>query len=482
MAKSEKKKNVVIELPDELKEKDESSNRFLPPFILGVAVSFVLTMVPTISGIYWFCKDIPAFPSQSCPVIIRKKSRNRGALGFLPKQQEELLVELPPPQDPIACGCQLGWKLLGTFQGKETKSDSQQQPSICTPKVIEGGLPSAISSSSRAPDPKLKEKYSKAFTPERLEMSSSQKDLISRLAEKMRERIPGWEERASKTRWGGPSGPQWLDPIQKSSQATDLEALEGGSLYYSYLRIMGWPENLFANFPFKLCAHGCHSEEAVRHSLEFREKYKPWMASPAVKAENSKGCVYFHGFSPSYRDGENGSHGVAWIRPGQRDKKDDVAYTRAFVETLERSIARSLEHSNGRVGKFNVIVDGNGFSWTLLPSLHYLKTFVTILQDHFPDRLGIILLIRLGRIGEFVVKLFLPLITEEVRKKIIVLPHQEEEKQRILETVVGYENIPTWLGGTDKYEFNADEYYSNKDLSFSDEEANEYLTTMPYHA
>lgn len=48
-----------------------------------------------------------------------------------------------------------------------------------------------------------------------------------------------------------------------------------------------------------------------------------------------------------------------------------------------------------------------------MPSLHQLKVFVTMLQDHFPDRLGIIMLTNLGRVGEFVVGIVKPIISEE---------------------------------------------------------------------
>jgi CRAL/TRIO domain len=94
-------------------------------------------------------------------------------------------------------------------------------------------------------------------------------------------------------------------------------------------------------------------------------------------------------------------------------KVDDIFATRAYVNALEQAVAASLQNSNGRVGKFNVIVDGHNFSWGLLPSLHQLQTFVTMLQDHFPDRLGIVLLTNLGRVGEFLVGILKPIISEE---------------------------------------------------------------------
>jgi len=390
------------------------------------------------------------------------------------------MIQLTPSPDSVDCACRFGWKMLG-YSKEKGKRDSEND--LCTPKVIQVNDWNQLEVSTKSvADPKLLESLRVAFTAERLKISSTQKGLIMRLAQRLKQSVPDLEERASKVQWGGSMGHDWLQPSRPTSaETTDLEALEGGHLLYSYLRIMQWPDNLFAKFPFKLCAKGCQSEVAIAHTLEFREKFMPWMISPGAIAENAKGMMYTRGFSPS-QNNENGSHAIVWIRPKNRVKTDEVACTRAYVNTLERAVAGSLQRSNGRVGKFNVIVDGSGFSWGLLPSLNHLKGFVRILQDHYPDRLGIILLSELSSLGEFVLKMFLPLITKEVRDKIHILERDPVKRNLVLETAIGAENIPTWLGGKDTFEFDVDKYYSDDQNIFSDESAKMYLTTMPYHA
>jgi len=185
---------------------------------------------------------------------------------------------------------------------------------------------------------------------------------------------------------------------------------------------------------------------------------------------------------------------------------------RAYVNALEQAVTASLRNSNGRVGKFNIILDGHNFSFGLMPSLHQLKVFVTILQDHFPDRLGIIMLTNLGRVGEILVGIIRPIISEEgeeknttrkiqksiicffeiyshtmflyyiwkVRQKIVLLPRDGKTREAMLHAVVGRENVPKWLGGRDTFEFDSNKYYANS-LLLSDEESLKYATTMPYH-
>jgi hypothetical protein len=250
---------------------------------------------------------------------------------------------------------------------------------------------------------------------------------------------------------------------------------------------MKWPSDLFAHFPFKLCKKkGCNAEIAISHTLQFRQVYKPWLVTPSMKQLNAQGAFYQHGFSPAYTETEQGSHALLWIRPGlvsNMQPIDEVVYTRTVVRELELAVARSMHRSKGRVGKFNVIVSGQDFSWNRMPTLKGIKDFVTILQDHYVDRLGVVILMHMSKICELLLKLFLPLITEDVRKKIVILPHDETERRVILETVLGRENIPTWLGGTDAFEFSVDDYYSTDDVILAtDAEAVEYLKLMPYHS
>ena len=116
-----------------------------------------------------------------------------------------------------------------------------------------------------------------------------------------------------------------------------------------------------------------------------------------------------------------------------------------------------------------------------MQSLSAVKTLVAILQDHFADRLGVIVLVNIGNICELLLNLFLPIITEEVRNKILMLPRDPKERLETLQAILGMKNIPVALGGDDDYSFNSDEYYTNAILG-RDEEGLEYLKTMPFHA
>ena len=149
-----------------------------------------------------------------------------------------------------------------------------------------------------------------------------------------------------------------------------------------------------------------------------------------------------------------------------------------MIREFDRAVAASLQRSNGRVGKFNAVVDGKDLTWSMMPSIGTVKSIIAILQDHFADRLGVVVVNVGGPICEILLKIFVSLITEEVRNKIVMLPHDQNEQMAVLETILGKENIPIWLGGVDNYVFQVDEHYANNKVSI-DDEALDYLATMP---
>jgi hypothetical protein len=467
-----------------------SHNRVWKWFLLGFSAALFLTTLATGTSIYFLCKDlvVVTFEDNSvnvCQSSSSQQQKRRGLSRFFQRKnekEEECRASLS--RDPKACACQWMWDswqgYVAGFSGLGSSISSQAQQH-----------------SHKAPGPVLprpKEDFPTAFTPEALPVSLEQEDIMKRYAQRAHDKIENWNDRVELVPWGGPDSMQhhnsthtswWAQPSTPNRKSTPLEGLEGGNLLFSYLRIMKWPTDLdTVFFPFKPCKrNGCPAEFALNHTLLFRERYQPWLVTPSVKKVNQNGAFYHRGFSPSHADDENAPHAIVWLRPALRVHVDEVFYARTLIRELEHAVASSMHRSGGRVGKFNAVISGHGFSLGVMPSLNGIKIFVTMLQDHYVDRLGVVVLTDMGRTCELLLKIFLPLIAEEVRNKIIVVPHHHEERIAILETILGKGNIPVWLGGTDTYEFDANEHYASKNvIAGTDEQAKEYLTTLPYHA
>ena len=534
--RTQKSKKVVIEFPrewnnsngdgedivgepfhtiwdDHPRFRGHRQHQFWGPFILGTAVAFAVITIPSLAGIYWTCQHVPGIRKGEDSFCLNEGKSNaleppkarfhQLSRWFRKRSEGNKSTNQPTMQfnDPTTCACQLLWQGLERFRLTGSENDPGSN-SVCqfplpghSAEQDQMVIANASNSQkqSRHSEDEMHHKFRKAFTEPYIELSPSRSRLISLLTNKLKVLIPDLEERIQHVHWGGQrNGSPWYPPRIASAKingkiATELEALDCGILCYGYLRVMNWPDDLFSHFPKKLCPNGCPAEEALRHTLEWREKFQPWIINPAMKEENAHGVVYHHGFSPPLDDDdehEGAVHAIVWARPGFRNKQSDVTYVRTFMNTVERSVAASMERSKGRVGKFNFVLDASKFQLSALPSIHYIKVFVTMLQDHYPDRLGVVLMMNMSYVAELGTKLFLPLLSKEVREKLKVVPHDPVKRRKLLEAVLGAENIPVALGGTDTYEFQVDEYYSEleKELHATDEEAMEYLTTMPYHA
>jgi hypothetical protein len=515
----------------------------MKPFLIGFVTAVLLFSIGTLSSIYTLCSPVDVHSSTmivygdgnyttksrasichsshalgamkekeiSGEIALNKRSLKwREAVPFLsfhvPKkkkrihkhqQKEHLIVDdkeeivLQCRLDPQTCFCHLIWESLGlSTKGYNSKN------------TIESEKINPLASEQECQQqPQSLKRFPTAFTPEILNLSLREERLVQMMGKNVLEKVLNFTQRSSLVPWGGPPPAatavsfEWYARKRTYQGANaPLDRIDGGNLFSSYLRIMKWPENLSeTDFPFKLCkakkkveGKGCETSVAIQHSLEFRERYRPWLVTPGIKSANTNGLVYIRGFSPPFSEREDGGHAIVWLRLALKVKTDEendrIFFVRSMIREFDRAVAASLQRSSGRVGKFNAVVDGEGFTWSSMPSLSSVKALVAILQDHYADRLGVVILVNVGSICEILLKIFLPLITEEVRNKIVVLPHGQKERLKALNAVLGTkENIPERLGGIDDYNFDSDEYYSD-DIFGHDEEALQFLTTMPYHA
>ena len=308
-------------------------------------------------------------------------------------------------------------------------------------------------------------------------------------------------ERADSVPWGGLSAEsnRWYPrKDSRQSPAKISSHVDGGRLMSAYLKIMKWPSDLRANYPFRLCKDGCGSEVSVLHTLEWREKYMPWCVSASGVKFNKAGFVYASGHSRPGRGQTNekalpyslseAGHSIVWYRPGLATVDDPEVYGRVLINTLERAVSDSLFRNGGEIGRFNVLMDCAGMGSRNSPPVREIKRIFSFMQDHFPDRLGVLLVANLGTMPRMLMNLVLPFVTEDVRAKIHIIPTGEVERMAMLGQIMDADQVPGWLvegrgGEGRKNEFRAEEYYGGSTTCvLSDKEATEYLRSMPYHA
>lgn len=313
-------------------------------------------------------------------------------------------------------------------------------------------------------------------------LSRNERMLLIEFANRVHNRIPELYQRAGAVSWGGKEL-FWNPTGNRTFGSNGLESLDGGLTLYSYYQIMkAFMKNTDdlsqVAFPFSLCKqHTCSAEKSIEHTLEWREKYKPWLVTPSTVEENSEGWIYVRGLA---KGTDYGQHAMVWSRPGIHETKDDLAYIRAVMNTLDRAVSESLFHSHGRVGRFNVLIDCSHYEWTKMPSQASLKQMVVMLQDHYPHRLGMIFLMNMSRAAELMVNIVKQFITKEVREKIFLLSHNPEQRKVQVEALVEKRFIPTWLdGGQDMFTFDKNAYYPHN-IRFKEDKGAQFLKSMPY--
>jgi len=306
-------------------------------------------------------------------------------------------------------------------------------------------------------------------------------------------------ERLDAASWGGINADSRLWWGRKDAKHPNKASgqSEGARLLAAYLKIMKWPVDMRAKYPFRLCAKGCDAEVSILHTLEWRQKFRPWCVPKSSAKINEGGFVYFRGHSrpgPKQRleakarssdDSQSlatKGHSMVYYRPAFASPSENPdLYMRTMTHALESAVADSLLRNDGAVGRFNVVMDCEGMGSKHSPSIAQVKTFFSVLQDHFPDRLGVLLAVNLSGLTSMLMKMVLPFVTEDVRAKIHIVPNDVEERREFFLQFMEEEEVPYYLGGKDDYMFDAEGYY--RDTCVLEEEGIvEYRTSMPYHA
>jgi len=329
-------------------------------------------------------------------------------------------------------------------------------------------------------------------SPLEFKLSSGQSKIINSMRVDFQNRLleepsgrDSFIEQMEQVRWGGSTerSSSWWYPDGKNG---------GTSLMITYMKIMKWPEDSTTIFPFNApCTKGCPVDFALTHTLEFRTKFKPWLNTPSAYRANENGLMYVHGYSPTkhYDKASQAGYSLVWYTlanyrksSGNEDYED---YIRVVVNAVDTCVANALYRSNNKIGKCNIVLDCDGFGMSMNPPMRATRKLLKMLQDHYPDRLGVIVILNMASTAQMVYKIVAPFIPDVVRRKIHIIPNKKEEQYGMLKKLIDEKYIPIKYGGTDDFKFDSNAYYNHgvyKTDAWSETEGKEYIQSMPYHA
>ncbi|GMH82251.1 hypothetical protein TrST_g12525 [Triparma strigata] len=269
--------------------------------------------------------------------------------------------------------------------------------------------------------------------------------------------------------WGGPN------PLTPTHPFTPLDL----HLLESYLTVQSYPSSLLTTWPPSQCSSTpCPSSFSYLNTLKWRQTYRPFSLPPSLKSEASDGWLYTRSTTLPPKQP------LIFYRPGLHKPESLESYIRNVIYNLERAAAVASENAKeekylGGKGRsdprrYFFILDASGFTFSMIPSMSAVKKLFSMVGDHYPRRLGKLVIVNAGRASMVFWGMLKVLIPEDVKSKITIIGARENAREYLIQDI-GVESIPDWLGGEDTWRYDVEEYLGEVD--WTDEEAKAFMET-----
>ncbi|XP_020214971.1 uncharacterized protein LOC109798940 [Cajanus cajan] len=171
---------------------------------------------------------------------------------------------------------------------------------------------------------------------------------------------------------------------------------------------------------------------SIKKTIRWRESYR---FLSVEELEVWSNMVFWHGSDLLHRPCLIVRLGIACSSLASEDRHQ---FAQAVVSQVEYGVLHLLDADNPQI---TVLVDCEGLSPLRIP-MKMLRSCSSLLQNHFPNRLGGLFIIRLPAIVRVIAQTFLQVLKPTTRKKLKL---GGERYQKVL-----YDNLPTlpsYLGG-----------------------------------
>jgi len=197
----------------------------------------------------------------------------------------------------------------------------------------------------------------------------------------------------------------------------------------------------------------------IKGTLEWRRACKPQLITAEdVKIELvNEGKMYKNGLDKTGRP-------IIYMKPGKDntgapEKEVKVKY---LVYLMEKAI-RSMDESKG-VEKLVLIIDYKGYSQLAgLTMTRISKEILDILQDHYPERLGIAFIINAPWAWTVLWKMLQPFLTDRTKKKVRMLSSGDYSE---IHEIVDLEVLETSYGGKNDFQYKWEKILEKKRTNF----------------
>lgn len=172
---------------------------------------------------------------------------------------------------------------------------------------------------------------------------------------------------------------------------------------------------------------------SIKKTIRWRENYKILSSS---ELDMWSHMVFWHGFDLKHRPCLIVRLGLACMSLSSEDRP---RFTQAIISQVEHGVVELVDAENPQI---TVLVDCEGLTPFRVP-MQMMRYCSSLLQDHFPNRLGCLFVIRLPPVVRLLAQTFIQILKPVTRKKLKI--EGETTYEKVLSEYL--ETLPRYLGG-----------------------------------
>eukprot|EP00850_Spirogloea_muscicola_P018964 SM000180S03489 [mRNA] locus=s180:36955:38891:- [translate_table: standard] len=191
------------------------------------------------------------------------------------------------------------------------------------------------------------------------------------------------------------------------------------------------------------------AEKMLRDTLKWRQKYKPeeikW-EDVAHEGETAK--LYKADFL------DRKGHSVLVMCPGRQNTNEHNSQMRHLVYCLENAVISLPPDQEQMVW----LVDFQGWTYRSSPPMKSARETLNILQNHYPERLGLAICYNPPRVFEAFWSMIRPFIDSKTAKKVRFIYAKGSQSTRLLEELFDLDKLDQQFGGKKPWSYDHEAY------------------------
>ena len=190
----------------------------------------------------------------------------------------------------------------------------------------------------------------------------------------------------------------------------------------------------------------------MKSCMEWRRSFKPEeITAEELEDEASSGKLFHRGFDKNNRP-------IIYMYPSRENSTNYDKNIKLLVYTLERAVDSMPEG----VEQMTWIIDFNGYTTRNAPPFNICRQTLNILNDCYPERLGICMMVDTPFIFNFFWKAISPFINPVTKNKVHFVNGKEAEKGKIFGKFIDLAHIDTNWGGSSNFTYDHQVFWGNE--------------------